>query len=112
MAKLFVYFDESCGVCKKVKAFLSFFNFSGDCLFCFAKDMNFPIDSEPMNNRYYDMYSFDGTNFYKGYDSYYQIFKRMRFPFLPLYFLMKVKLIRKIGEKLYRKVADSRNCKI
>ena len=109
---LTIYFDEGCGICKKVRSFLSFFDFQKKCNFSFAKDMNFEKDSEAMQNRYYDMYSYDGIKIYSGYDSYMQIFRRLIVPFYPIYLLMKLKIVRKIGEHYYRKVADSRACKI
>ena len=74
--------------------------------------MNFDKESEVMKDRYYNMYSYDGTNIYSGYDSYMQIFRRLTIPFYPFYLLMKLKIVRKIGERYYRKVADSRSCKI
>jgi len=112
MKQLTIYFDEGCGICKDVRKFLSLFDFQNQCVFSFAKDMNFDINSEPMQNRYFDMYSYDGKNFYKGYDSYMQIFKRLKIPFYPLYILMHLKVIRRIGEKIYRKAAESRTCKM
>jgi predicted DCC family thiol-disulfide oxidoreductase YuxK len=109
--KLKIYFDESCGICKKVRRFLSWFDFLKRCEFLFAKDMSFNEDTEAMQNRYVDMYSYDGSNFYKGYDSYMQMFKRMPL-FYPMYLLMQISFVRKVGEAYYRKVADSRACKI
>lgn len=109
---LTIYFDEGCGICKQVRRFLSFFDFGHRCEFSFAKDMNLEQDSEAMLNRYLDMYSFDGTKTYRGYDSYMQIFKRLAFPFYPIYILMKLRFVRLVGEKYYRKVADSRACKV
>jgi hypothetical protein len=58
------------------------------------------------------MYSYDGIKIYSGYDSYMQIFRRLIVPFYPIYLLMKLKIVRKVGERYYRKVADSRACKI
>ena len=109
---LTIYFDEGCGICKRVRSFLSFFDFQNKCNFSFAKDMNLDEASEAMQNRYYDMYSYDGIKIYSGYDSYMQIFRRLIVPFYPIYLLMKLKMVRKIGEHYYRKVADSRACKI
>ena len=111
MQKLSIYFDESCGICKKVRKILMFFN-NGTCEFSFAKEMNFKSDSDPMLNRYVDMYSFDGNSFYKGYDSYLQIFRRLKIPFYPFYLIMLLKPVRFIGEKIYRRVAEKRACQI
>jgi hypothetical protein len=95
-----------------VKVFLAFFDFQNKCDFSFAKDMNLDKESEAMQNRYNDMYSYDGIKIYSGYDSYMQIFRRLTFPFYPFYLLMKLKIVRNIGERYYRKVADSRTCNI
>lgn len=109
--KLHIYFDEGCGICKKVRSFLSFFN-NGSCEFKFAKDMNFDENSIEMKSKYYDLYSYDGEQFYKGYDTYLEIFKRLKVPFYPIFLFMKIKLIKEIGEKIYRSIADKRTCNI
>ena len=111
MPILKVYFDESCGICKNVKKILTFISFNKKCEFLFADEMDFPPNSEEMLNRYYDLYSFDGTNFFKGYDTYCQIFKRNPLLFV-FYLFMKLPFVKFIGEKIYRKVANSRTCKI
>ena len=109
--KLVIYFDEGCGICKKVRSFLNFFN-NGSCEFKFAKDMNFAKDTEEMKLKYYDLYSYDCELFFKGYATYLEIFKRLKIPFYPLFVIMKIKIIRNIGEKIYRNIADKRTCDI
>lgn len=109
--KLTIFFDEGCGICKKISSFLNFFN-NGSCEFKFAKDMNFDEETDEMKLRYYDLYSYDGEKFFKGYDTYLEIFKRIKTPFHPLFLFMKIKIIRKIGQKIYRKIADQRTCDI
>lgn len=109
--KLIIYFDEGCGICKRVSSFLKFFN-NGSCEFKFAKDMNFDKDSIEMKSKYYDLYSYDGEQFFKGYATYLEIFKRLKVPFYPLFLFMKIRVIRKIGEKTYRNIADKRTCDV
>lgn len=106
-----IFVDESCGICNKVRNILSRFNYKGKCNFEFAGDMNFSADTEAMKNRYYDLYAFDGVSFYTGYDTYIEIFRRDNF-LLIFYWLMKINFIRFLGERIYRKVADRRACKI
>ena len=109
--KLEVFFDESCGICKRVMKLLSVFNYRGQCCFLFAEQMQYHSHPEVMKNRYFDLYSFDGNQFFSGYDTYMQIFKRSLL-LMPVYYLMKLSIVRRIGERIYRKVADSRSCKV
>ena len=111
MEKLTIYFDEGCGICKKIRRTLKALHFRDKIEFSFAGAMDFEPSSEPMLNRYSDMYSFDGRSFYKGYDSYMQLTRRMLLLY-PLYLLMHLKPVRILGERIYRKVADSRACSI
>lgn len=111
MEKLTIYFDEGCGICKKIRATLKALHFRGRIRFSFAREMDFDPASAPMQNRYFDMYSYDGDRFYSGYDSYLQLTKHMLLLY-PLHLLMHLKPVRAIGERIYSKVAESRTCNI
>lgn len=110
MKSIIVYVDETCGICKKVQRVLRPL-VTKKVIFKFAHQMNFDPQSEPMLNRYYDLYCYDGETFHKGYQTYVEITRRSYILF-PLHLLMRIFFIRLIGEKIYRRVADSRVCKI
>jgi predicted DCC family thiol-disulfide oxidoreductase YuxK len=111
MKKLNVYFDESCGICGKIARIITFLDFR-DLIECsFAEDLaNVPEDNV-RERRYIDLFSFDGNEYISGYNTYLEITKRLPLMFL-LHLVMKISLVRILGEKIYRKVADNRSCKI
>ena len=109
--KLNVYFDESCGICKKISKIISYLDFKNKIECRFAEELEDNSDETIRNNRYYDLFSFDGKKYFTGYDTYLEIVKRIPLIF-QLYFFMKFKIIRIIGEKYYRRIADKRKCKI
>ena len=111
MNKITIYVDEGCGICKKTLRVLKPLVIKSLVVFKFARDMNFDPKSEPMQNRYIDLYSYDGQFFYSGYQTYLEITKRSILLF-PLHLIMRIGIIRKIGEKIYRRIADSRACKV
>ncbi|MBU78918.1 MAG: hypothetical protein CMD29_02195 [Flavobacteriales bacterium] len=111
MNKIIIYIDEGCGICKKTSRVLKPIVIKNLVIFKFAKDMNFDPNSEPMQKRYIDLYSYDGEFFYSGYQTYLEITRRSILLF-PLHLLMRIGIIRKIGEKIYRKIADLRACKV
>lgn len=111
MKKITVYIDEGCGICKNTSRVLKPIVIKSLVIFKFAKDMNFDPKSEPMQKRYIDLYSFDGEFFYSGYQTYLEITRRSILLF-PLHLIMRIEIISKIGKKIYRKIADSRACKV
>ena len=110
MKPITVYVDETCGICKKVQKILRPL-VTKKVTFKFADDMDFDPQSEPMINRYYDLYSHDGETFFKGYQTYVEITRRSYILF-PIHLLMRIFFVRLIGEKIYRRIADSRACEI
>lgn len=111
MKKLTVFVDEGCGICKNVMQVLKIFVNNELVIFKYAKDMDLNPKSEPMKRRYIDLYSSDGSLFYSGYQSYLEITRRSVLLF-PFHIVMKIPPIRRIGEKIYRRIADSRACEI
>ena len=109
--KLNVYFDESCGICRKISKIIFYLDWKNKIDCRFAEELENNPDETIRNNRYYDLFSFDGKVYFTGYETYLEIVKRIPLIF-PLYFLMKFKIIRSVGEKYYRNVADKRKCKI
>ena len=108
---LIVFFDESCGICMKTKSFLEKLNIK-DCEFSTVSKMKFDKDLTVMKDRFIDLQSYDGVNFYSGYDTYVQIFKRYYYPFHFIYFLLKFWPIKYIGKKIYKKISRSRSCSV
>ena len=111
MKTITIYIDESCGICKKVYNIIKHFTRKKKVIYKYAKDMKFEHDSEAMKNRYYDLISYDGEFFFSGYQTYIELTKRS-YILYPIHLLLKFKLIRFFGEKIYRNIADSRKCKI
>ena len=89
MKTISVYvYDETCGICNRVMSLLKPL-VSKKVIFTYACEMNFEPNSEPMKDRYYNIYSYDGSNFYKGYQTYVEITRRS-FILYPLHLLMRV----------------------
>lgn len=109
MKPLTIYFDESCGICRKIKSFLMAIDFFNTCRYSYAGNMDFDEAGDPMKNRYFDLYSYDGQDFYAGYETYLQITKRI-FMLWPLHLIMRMPFVRPVGEKIYARVARSRTC--
>ena len=104
--KLTIYFDEGCGICQKVKKTMSFFNWRNKYVLLNAEDL---VSEEISYKKYIDLYAFDGDKYIVGYQTYLEIFKR-GFIGYPFYLICSIPFIRNIGEKMYRKIADSRTC--
>lgn len=111
MKTITVYIDEGCGICKKVHKIIKHFIRKEKVKFKYAEEMKFEPDSEAMKNRYIDLYCYDGENFFSGYETYIQLTKRS-FILYPIHLLLKVKIVRFFGERIYRNIADSRKCEI
>lgn len=111
MKKLNVYFDESCGICGKMARIITLLDFRHMIVCSFAEDLANEPEKEVRERRYTDLFSFDGNKYFSGYDTYLEITKRLPIMFL-LHLVMKISFVRILGEKIYRKVADNRSCKI
>jgi predicted DCC family thiol-disulfide oxidoreductase YuxK len=106
-ATLIVYYDETCGICMRIAAFLDRLN--GLKRIRFLPALEHPTAGE---EAYVDIISDrdDGRTF-RGFSTYQQIVWRLPvlWLFLPLLYLPPVPLI---GRWLYRRIADNRQCKL
>ena len=108
---LIVFYDEGCGICSKIARFLSKLA-SGEMVVVYKKaaDMDqFTKETSALQNRYQDMYSLSDDKIFNGYDTYLQIALRTQILLLVSIF-MQFLFVRNIGEKIYRRIANSRSC--
>ncbi|WMN08067.1 DCC1-like thiol-disulfide oxidoreductase family protein [Marivirga arenosa] len=104
---LTVYFDQNCGICMKVYKIFETLN-SSYLKLSLLQEANNEINQE-MAYTYIASKSMEKS--YYGYDTYHEILSRIPV-FSLLYPIMKLELVSKIGRSIYRKVANSRTCKI
>ena len=109
MARLIVFYDESCRFCCRVVSLLSKLPRT-EVFYEKAADMEqFTQHDDALENRYLDLYALFDDKVYKGYESYLQIVNKT--PLLkPLSLLMRIFYLRFMGEKIYRRIADRRTC--
>ena len=104
---LTIYFDKNCGICMKVYRVCKFLN-SSYLKLSYLQEVS---DEVNKNKAYVFIASKGEEGNYYGYNTYCEIISRI--PTLSiLYPIMKLKLISKIGERIYLKVANNRSCKI
>jgi len=108
---LTVFFDETCGICMRTKAFLEKIK-NDDCEFSTASKMNFDNTLPSMKDRYLDLQSYDGNYFYSGYETYIQIFKRYKNLYYIIYLILIFWPVKYIGKKIYKRISNSRSCEI
>ena len=110
MPQLIVFYDETCGLCAKTAFVLAKLSLGERVVYKKANEMEqFTQQTIALQNRYQDLYSLANDRLFKGYDTYLQIAQKT--PLLwPISLFMKLALIRFIGEKIYRRIADNRSC--
>ncbi|MBF0279636.1 MAG: DUF393 domain-containing protein [SAR324 cluster bacterium] len=110
MAQLIVFYDEGCENCLRIAGILKKIVKEERIIFKKALEMEqYTSDQCGLQNRYYDLFAVSNEETFSGYDTYLQIVKRI--PLLsPLNTLLQNSLVRFIGEKVYRFIADRRSC--
>ncbi|MBN7815520.1 DCC1-like thiol-disulfide oxidoreductase family protein [Algoriphagus pacificus] len=104
---LTVYFDQNCGICMKVYRIFNTLN-SSYLKLSYLQEADEEVN---INKAYIFIASKSNKGNYYGYDTYCEIFSRI--PILSLlYPIMKLKIVTKIGQSIYLKVANNRSCKI
>lgn len=112
MKKLVVFYDETCGMCKRVMNILARLGCGHRVVYREAMTMEEYFNNpDALANRYYDLYSFAGNDIFHGYDTYVQIAKRTVL-LIPFYPIMLIPPVKWIGQKIYRRIADQRTCAI
>jgi len=106
-ASLTVYYDEGCGPCTFVARLLDRLNWLARIWFRPAAQ--FP---DPTGREYEDMHAVRGDGqLFAGYEAYQQI--AWRIPLLWLFApIMYLPPVAWLGRRVYRRIADSRDCEV
>ena len=106
-ATLSVYYDEGCGPCTTIARLIDRFNWFGHVRFLEAAE--YP---EKTGDEYVDIHSIDATGaVFQGYETYQQL--AWRIPILwPVAPFMYLPPVAWLGQEIYRRIADSRTCRL
>ena len=113
--KPIVLFDGNCALCRRTIKVLSFLDIFRQLKFinALSSDAAGIIQERDLKleDLLYDMHIVEGASSWKGYEAYQRISLRIPLLWLLVPFLY-FPPVRNVGERVYRRVADSRTCKI
>jgi predicted DCC family thiol-disulfide oxidoreductase YuxK len=109
---LLVFYDDCCSMCRRTVAVLGSFDLLGQMkLRPVSQTMEFTAEhSELMQAELrQDLYVLEGSRISAGYEAYVRISSRVLL-FWPFSVLLRIPAVANYGRKIYRRVADHRNC--
>jgi predicted DCC family thiol-disulfide oxidoreductase YuxK len=108
-------FDGQCGICKRTVSVMQRSVLPGSLAFASVQNEEaldrHGVPAAMRNELAADLHVWDGSRAWTGYAAYRRLVRRQPFlwPLLPLLYLPPVRVM---GERVYRRVADSRTCRV
>ena len=115
MKKAIVLYDGNCSLCRRTIKTIAFLDVFGQLIFInvlsndaaeVMGELNFKLEDLLI-----DMHIVEGKNFWKGYQAYQRISRRIPALWILVPFLY-FSPVRYVGQMIYRRVADSRTCRL
>jgi predicted DCC family thiol-disulfide oxidoreductase YuxK len=102
-----VIYDENCHFCIRSLLIIKHLDINNTISYYAQSDIPESYSKEDLD---YEtaMYVYDGNNWHRGYYGFRRILRNFRI-FAPIYYLMRFTIAEKIGEHVYRYIADNRS---